>query len=146
MSCSKPVIEAFQNGPIGSRTPSSSWNRYQHAAMPSADEGTASTSETRATNTSSTAVRRPSEVKAPSGSNRMGTASKAANVISTAGGRNPAAPPLPDRAKPALERDRGRERHQQQSERQRKETGARQPHLAEIEPRGLPGKDEPSER
>src|SRR5215813_10594888 len=50
-SCSKPVIENLQNGPAGSRTPSSSPNRYQHAAMPSADDKTAMSTETRAMNT-----------------------------------------------------------------------------------------------
>src|SRR5438270_13700698 len=58
-SCSKPVIENLQNGPIGSRRPSSSPNRYQHAAMPIADDKTAGSTEMRAMNTSSTALTRP---------------------------------------------------------------------------------------
>src|SRR3954454_15540285 len=59
-SCSKPVIDNLQNSPVGRRTPSSSPNRYQHAAMPAADDTTASNKETRAMNTSSTALMRPS--------------------------------------------------------------------------------------
>src|SRR5438477_10363303 len=59
-SCSKPDIENLQNGPIGSRTPSSSPNRYQHAAMPTAEHTIASSTETRAMNTSSTTLMRPS--------------------------------------------------------------------------------------
>src|SRR5215470_1556864 len=64
-SCSKPVIENLQNGnlqngPIGSRTPSSSPNRYQHAAKPTAEQAIARSTETRAMNTSSTALIRPS--------------------------------------------------------------------------------------
>ena len=56
----KKLIENLQNGPIGSRTPSSSPNRYQHAAMPTAEHTIASSTETRAMDTSSTTLMRPS--------------------------------------------------------------------------------------
>src|SRR6266478_4311219 len=61
-SWSKPVIalKPVQNGPVGSCSPSATWKKYQHAAMPIAADTPAITSEHRAMSTRSTAPNNPS--------------------------------------------------------------------------------------
>ena len=90
---------------LGSCTPSSTWKKYQQAAMPRARRRDRAAAARLARSARANAVpSRPSVMMAPRGSKRSGTASKAAMTIATS--RCPSSTVSRRRRPPAIDADR----------------------------------------